>query len=673
MNRQNKTMGKVTRLREQIEHHNYLYHVLDTPEILDAEFDGLMAELLAIEQANPSLQTPDSPTQRVGGHPLEGFSAAEHALPMLSLSNAFSDEQVHAFDRRCRNGLSTDSITYLVEPKLDGVAVSLQYRSGRLVRAATRGDGKWGEDVTQNVRAIRSVPMRLVGDDYPDVLEVRGEVYISRSGFKALNEQQQAMSQKAYVNSRNAAAGSLRQLDPRISARRPLEFFCHSLGLQDGGDLPVGHAHTLERLRTWGLRTNSENKLVVGISACLQAYQRLLQVRDMLPYEIDGVVYKVDDLNQQVHLGSTMRAPRWALAHKFPAEEAVTVVRDIDIQVGRTGALTPVARLQPVFVGGVTVANATLHNRDEIERLDVRIGDAVVVRRAGDVIPEVVSVVNERRPQGARSFDFPSACPACGADAVGEREGVVIRCSAGLLCNAQIRESVKHFASRKAMDIEGLGSKLVDQLVDTEVISDVGDLYRLDAETLTALERMGDKSAANLVQSIYRSRETSLERFLFALGIPHVGESTASLLARHFGSLEALVEAPKDVLEKLADVGPAVSDSITAFFAQQQHREIIQRLRDAGVVWQQVSTQIDRAQPLQGSTVVMTGTLKSMSRQAARERLQELGARVTTSVSARTDYLVAGADPGSKLGQAKALDVTVIDEQDLMKIFESNE
>ena len=409
MNRHNKTMGKVTRLREQIDHHNYLYHVLDTPEILDAEFDGLMAELLAIEQANPSLQTPDSPTQRVGGHPLEGFSAAEHALPMLSLSNAFSDEQVYAFDRRCRNGLSTDSITYLVEPKLDGVAVSLQYRSGRLVRAATRGDGKWGEDVTQNVRAIRSVPMRLVGDDYPDVLEVRGEVYISRSGFKALNEQQQATSQKAYVNSRNAAAGSLRQLDPRISARRPLEFFCHSLGLQDGGELPAGHAQTLERLRTWGLRTNSENKLVVGISACLQAYQRLLQVRDTLPYEIDGVVYKVDDLNQQVQLGSTMRAPRWALAHKFPAEEAVTVVRDIDIQVGRTGALTPVARLQPVFVGGVTVANATLHNRDEIERLDVRIGDAVVVRRAGDVIPEVVSVVNERRPQGARSFDFPSA------------------------------------------------------------------------------------------------------------------------------------------------------------------------------------------------------------------------------------------------------------------------
>jgi len=662
------TTSRIRTLRREIEDHNYHYHVLDEPKIADSVFDQLMHQLILLERDHPHLQTSDSPTQRVGGHPLSGFDEVVHAVPMLSLSNAFTDEQVRAFDRRCQEALEVTSITYLVEPKLDGLAVSLRYESGSLVRAATRGDGSRGEDVTQNARTIRSIPLRLMGKRYPRVLEVRGEVYLPREGFNGLNDRQRSRNEKPYVNPRNAAAGSLRQLDAAITAQRPLEFFCHSLGVREGGSSRAGHAETLAQLQSWGLRTNPQNQIVQGIESCLFAYQRLLDARDKLPYEIDGVVYKVNDLGEQTRLGSIARAPRWALAHKFPAEEALTFVRGIDIQVGRTGALTPVARLEPVFVGGVTVSNATLHNRDEIRRLDVCVGDQVVIRRAGDVIPELVSVVARERPDNAVTYEFPQHCPACGADVIADEGGVVIRCSAGLICKAQLSESIKHFSSRKAMDIEGLGSKLVKQLVDNNVINDVADLYQLDVNALEELDRMGNKSATNLIASIDRSRQTTLARFLFGLGIPHVGESTAERLALHFGSVDALSTADATEVECVPDVGPAISSSIATFFAQDRHCEVIQRLRDGGVEWARPSAQAATKTVLAGKTVVITGALKSMSRSEARQRLQDLGVRVTSSVSAKTTYLLAGTDPGTKLDKASALGVQVIDEEEFIKL-----
>ena len=662
------TTSRMRTLRREIEDHNYHYHVLDEPKIADSVFDQLMHQLILLERDHPHLQTSDSPTQRVGGHPLSGFDEVVHAVPMLSLSNAFTDEQVRAFDRRCQEALEVTSITYLVEPKLDGLAVSLRYESGSLVRAATRGDGSRGEDVTQNARTIRSIPLRLMGKRYPRVLEVRGEVYLPREGFNGLNDRQRSRNEKPYVNPRNAAAGSLRQLDAAITAQRPLEFFCHSLGVREGGSSRAGHAETLAQLQSWGLRTNPQNQIVQGIESCLFAYQRLLDARDKLPYEIDGVVYKVNDLGEQTRLGSIARAPRWALAHKFPAEEALTFVRGIDIQVGRTGAVTPVARLEPVFVGGVTVSNATLHNRDEIRRLDVCVGDQVVIRRAGDVIPELVSVVARERPDNAVAYEFPQHCPACGADVIADEGGVVIRCSAGLICKAQLSESIKHFSSRKAMDIEGLGSKLVKQLVDNNVINDVADLYQLDVHALEELDRMGNKSATNLIASIDRSRQTTLARFLFGLGIPHVGESTAERLALHFGSVNALSTADATEVERVPDVGPAISSSIATFFAQDRHCEVIQRLRDGGVEWARPSAQAATKTVLAGKTVVITGALKSMSRSEARQRLQDLGVRVTSSVSAKTTYLLAGADPGTKLDKASALGVQVIDEEEFIKL-----
>jgi len=665
--------NKITRirtLRREIEDHNYHYHVLDEPKIADSVFDQLMNQLISLERDHPHLQTRDSPTQRVGGQPLSGFDEVVHAVPMLSLTNAFTDEQVRAFDRRCQEALEVTSITYLVEPKLDGLAVSLRYESGVLVRAATRGDGGRGEDVTQNVRTIRSIPLRLMGKRFPRSLEVRGEVYLPREGFNRLNDRQRSRNEKPYVNPRNAAAGSLRQLDAAITAQRPLEFFCHSLGMREGGSSRAGHAETLAQLQSWGLRTNPQNQIVQGIESCLFAYLKLLDARDKLPYEIDGVVYKVNDLGEQIRLGSIARAPRWALAHKFPAEEALTFVRGIDIQVGRTGALTPVARLEPVFVGGVTVSNATLHNRDEIRRLDVCVGDQVVIRRAGDVIPELVSVVTRERPDNAVTYEFPQHCPACGADVIADEGGAVIRCSAGLICKAQLSESIKHFASRKAMDIEGLGSKLVKQLVDNNVINDVADLYQLDVTALEELDRMGNKSATNLIASIDRSRQTTLARFLFGLGIPHVGESTADRLALHFGSVDALSTADATEVERVPDVGPAISASIATFFAQNRHREVIQRLRDGGVEWASPSAQVATKSVLAGKTVVITGALKSMSRSEARQRLQNLGVRVTSSVSTNTTYLLAGTDPGAKLDKASALGVQVIDEEEFIKLMD---
>ena len=651
----NRPKAALTSLYREIEHHNHLYHVLDDPEIPDAAYDRLLKKLIDLEQAHPDLVSADSPTRRVGDTPLESLGEVHHGLPMLSLNNGFDDDQVTEFDRRCREALKTESILYVAEPKLDGLAISLIYEKGRMVRAATRGDGTRGEDVTHNARTIRSIPLGLSGDGFPGLLEVRGEVYMPRAGFTRLNEQQRIAQAKPYVNPRNAAAGSLRQLDPRVSASRPLSFFCYGIGQVDDGLLERSHSANLARLRGWGLRVNPRVQSVTGVAECLGYYRNLLGIRDDLDYEIDGVVYKVDSIPEQRRLGSVSRAPRWALAHKFPAQEELTVVQGIEVQVGRTGAVTPVARLKPVFVGGVTVSNATLHNRSEIQRLDVRIGDTVFVRRAGDVIPEIVSVVRQQRPPGTRRYRFPNSCPVCGSSVISDEDGVILRCSGGLYCNAQIKESIKHFASRRAMDIEGLGNKLVEQLVDAGHVTDVSDLYALDEKVISSLERMGDKSASNLVAALARSRETSLARFLFALGIPQVGETTARLLADHFGSLDRLQAATLEQLQAVPDVGPVVAEGLLGFFREKHNQSVIQRLRRRGVTWAEQAAPRLSSGPLAGRTFVLTGTLTALNRQQAAEQLTALGARVTGSVSRKTDYLVAGMDPGSKLVRAEKL------------------
>ena len=665
----NRPKAALTSLYREIEHHNHLYYVLDDPEIPDAAYDRLLKKLIDLEQAYPDLVSADSPTRRVGDTPLESVGEVHHGLPMLSLNNGFDDDQVTEFDRRCRELLQTESILYVAEPKLDGLAISLIYEKGRMVRAATRGDGSRGEDVTHNARTIRSIPLALSGDGFPGLLEVRGEVYMPRAGFTRLNEQQRSAQAKPYVNPRNAAAGSLRQLDPRVSASRPLAFFCYGIGQVDDGLLERSHSANLARLRTWGLRVNPRVQSVTGVAECLDYYRNLLEIRDDLDYEIDGVVYKVDGIPEQQRLGSVSRAPRWALAHKFPAQEELTVVQGIEVQVGRTGAVTPVARLKPVFVGGVTVSNATLHNRSEIQRLDVRIGDTVFVRRAGDVIPEIVSVVHKQRPPGTRRYRFPDSCPVCGSSVISDEDGVILRCSGGLYCNAQIKESIKHFASRRAMDIEGLGNKLVEQLVDAGHVTDVGDLYALDEKIISSLERMGDKSASNLVAALVRSRETSLARFLFALGIPQVGETTARLLADHFGSLDSVQAATLEQLQAVPDIGPVVAEGLLGFFREKHNQAVIQRLRRRGVTWaEQAAPQLSSG-PLAGRTFVLTGTLTALNRQQVAEQLTALGARVTGSVSRKTDYLVAGMDPGSKLVRAEQLGITVLDENTLLTLL----
>ncbi len=659
---------EMTELAREIERHNYLYYVKDAPVLPDAEYDRLLRRLEALERQYPQLAADDSPTRRVGGRADDGFAEVLHAVPMLSLGNAFSDSEVGEFDERVRRRLEVDAVEYAVEPKLDGLAVSLRYRSGRLELAATRGDGRSGEQVTANARTIRSIPLRLLGDAPPPLLEVRGEVLMSRAGFAALNRHQDETGGKRYANPRNAAAGSLRQLDPAITAQRPLEFYAYGVGQVEGAELPSTHAGVLDMLGALGVRVNAERRVVTGLDGLLAAHADLLARRDALPYEIDGVVYKVNDLRLQERLGFVSRAPRWALAHKFPAQEELTVVEAIDVQVGRTGALTPVARLRPVFVGGVTVSNATLHNRDEIARLDVRVGDTVTVRRAGDVIPEVVGVLLERRPADSVPWVFPTSCPVCQSDVVSEEGGAISRCSGGLFCRAQVTESIKHFASRRALDIEGLGNKLVEQLVDAGHVANVADLFRLDAGTLGGLERMGEKSAANLVAAIDRARRTTLPRFLFALGIPQIGETTASRLASHFGDLEAIVEADQETLETVPDIGPIVARNVVEFFAQQHNREVIDALLASGVKWPPVE-RIEADARFDGKTFVLTGTLSTMSRTEARERLAGLGAKVTSSVSAKTDYLVAGADPGSKLDKAERLGVEVLDESALLEML----
>ncbi len=669
--RQPELQARINSLRQSINQHNHYYHALDDPRISDAEYDRLMAELLELEAAYPDLVTDDSPTQRVGAAPLSSFQEVRHERPMLSLSNAFSDEDVQGFHQRIRQTLGVDGITYCAELKMDGLAISLLYEAGRLVRAATRGDGTRGEDVTPNVRTIAAVPLRLIGDDIPQRLEVRGEVYMSRKGFEQLNRDQAAADAKQFANPRNAAAGSLRLLDSSITAERPLTMFCYGTGLVEGGSLPEGHYQTLKKLQTWGLRISDQTRQLVGIDACLEFYKEVLARRAALPYEIDGVVYKLDDYSQQEEMGFISRAPRWAIAHKFPPEEALTRVENIEVQVGRTGALTPVARLQPVRVGGVMVTNATLHNRQELERKDVRVGDTVVVRRAGDVIPEVLRVIPEKRPADAAPYKMPQRCPVCDSEVVQEESQAVMRCSGGLICPAQRIQSIIHFASRKAMDIEGLGDKLVEQLVENKLVRDLPDLYSLDVARLAEMERMGEKSAQNLLDAIQKSKQTQLPRFLYAMGIREVGEATAMALAEHFGSLQKIATASKEQLLEVPDVGPVVADNVLSFFRQTDNRALIEGLTRPGMIsWPDIQPVEAVEGHLQGKTFVLTGSLESLTRDEAKMKLQASGAKVSSSVSSKTSYVVAGEKAGSKYDKALKLGVPILSEEELLQLLE---
>jgi DNA ligase (NAD+) len=743
-------------LREAIEAHDYRYYVLDAPIIPDAEYDKLFRELQDLERKYPELVVPDSPTQRVGGAPLIEFSPVTHRTPMLSLNNAFEEEEVVAFDRRIREQLDVEEVEYAVEPKFDGAAVSLSYQNGLLVRGATRGDGYTGEDVTTNLRTIKVVPLRLPTEPPPAWLEVRGEVLMLKTDFERLNREQARKGEKVFVNPRNAAAGALRQLDPRITATRHLTFFAYALEGAEGVALPRTHSALMDYLVTLKFPVCPERKVVRGVQGLLDYYRFIGSKRETLPYDIDGVVYKVNPLDQQVRMGFVARAPRFALAHKFPAQEATTEVLGIDVQVGRTGAVTPVARLKPVFVGGVTVTNATLHNEDEVRRKDVRIGDTVIVRRAGDVIPEVVSVVPDRRPTGAREFVMPQLCPVCGSKVVRLPGEAISRCSGGLYCPAQRKQAILHFASRRAMDIQGLGEKLVDQLVDNRLVETAADLYRLDVPTVARLERRAELSASNLVKAVSDSKRTTLARFIYALGIPDVGEATAKELARFFGDLDPLMDAEEQTLRYVPDIGPEVAQSILQFFSEPHNRKVIAQLRTAGVRWEreaggpkkttlarfishleipgigpstaerlagasggiarimeadaqtlrkafdlppnaarsvveyfrnaknrkwikqlldlgltftESAGTAEKPSPVRGKTFVLTGTLPGLTREEAKEKIEAMGGKVTGSVSKKTDYVVAGAEAGSKLDKARELGVRVLDEEDLMKLL----
>ena len=659
---------RVEQLRREIEYHNYRYYVLDSPVISDAEYDALMAELRRLEEQYPELVTPDSPTQRVGAPPSEAFAPVRHEVPMLSLDNAFTDEEVRAFDRRVREHLGVERVDYSCEPKLDGLAISILYENGRLTRAATRGDGFTGEDVTANVRTIRTVPLRLLGAGWPERFEVRGEVFMPIEGFERLNRWTLRHGEKVFANPRNAAAGSLRQLDPKITAQRPLDFYAYGHGVFPREKLPDTHHELLDRFLSWGIPVSPLREVVQGVEGCLRYYRRMLERRDSLPYEADGVVYKVNRFQWQERLGYTARAPRWAVAHKFPAHEATTVVEAVEVQVGRTGILTPVAKLRPVQVGGVTVSSATLHNFEEVKRKDIRVGDTVIVRRAGEVIPEVVKVIVEKRPPDAKPVEPPERCPVCGAEVVADPGGTLIRCSGGLYCPAQRKAAIKHFASRRAMDIQGLGEKLIDQLLEKGLVRDVADLYHLTAEQLARLERMGPKSAQNLIEALEKSKHTTLARFLYALGIREVGEVTAQILADRFGSLERLMEADEAELARIPGIGPVVAKHIGAFFRQPHNLEVIEKLRRAGVHWE-AEEKAAAPKPLAGKRFVFTGTLSSMSREEAKRRVEDLGGHVTNSVSKKTDYVVAGENPGSKLDKAKQLGVKILDEAEFLALL----
>jgi len=666
-----KVHDEVASLRTAIDHHNYRYHVLDDPEVSDGEYDALFDRLRALEAENPELITPDSPTQRVGSTPQGQFGTVVHRLPMLSLDKSTTLDEIAAWDARCRTRLGTeDVLEYSCEPKIDGIAVSLMYENGVLKLGATRGDGQKGEDITANVRTVASIPLQLRGKGAPATLEVRGEIYLPVEAFRTFNAQAVERGDRPMVNPRNGAAGSLRQLDPRITAGRPLNFFCYSVGLVEGRFAPKTQSDVLAALKEWGLRVNPLRAVVEGADGCHEYAERLLAQRAQLAYEIDGVVFKVNDLERQERLGTITRRPRWAIAYKYPAEEATTRVIGVEFQVGRTGAITPVARLEPVFVGGVTVSNATLHNMDEIARLGLMIGDTVMVRRAGDVIPQVMSVVASKRPSDATEIVVPTRCPVCGSDVYRADDEAVARCSGGLDCPAQRKEAIRHFASRMAMDIEGLGDKLVDQVVERGLVKHVADVYSLDVAALEALDRMGPKSAENLCAAIDRSRATTLPRFIYALGIREVGEATALNLARHFGDIAPLMNATVEQLVEVADVGPIVAERIHQFFQQSHNRDVIERLtgNEIGVHWPAMPPIARVAQaPLAGQTWVLTGTLEQLTRDDAKARLQALGAKVAGSVSAKTTLVVAGPGAGSKLDRATELGIPVMDEEAFLK------
>ncbi|ODB85922.1 DNA ligase (NAD(+)) LigA [Candidatus Thiodiazotropha endoloripes] len=675
MNPGQEILSRIEALRQQINDHNRRYYVYDDPLIPDAEYDRLMRELQSLEAEYPELISPNSPTQRVGDKPLSGFDEVVHQVPMLSLDNAFDDEEMRDFERRIKDRLKlaeSEQINYLAEPKLDGLAVTLRYEQGSLVMGATRGDGNRGEDVTSNVRTIKAIPLKLLGEQWPDVLEVRGEVFMPKAGFESLNERARKADEKSFVNPRNAAAGSLRQLDPRITAQRPLTFLAYGFGEVSPEHTELNLSDRINALRSFGIPTSPLMAVTDGIQGCIDYYRQLETERDDLPYDIDGVVFKVDDLALQAQLGFVSRAPRWAVAYKFPAQEELTQVEAIEFQVGRTGAVTPVARLQPVFVGGVTVSNATLHNMDEVRRKDVRVGDTVVVRRAGDVIPEVVSVILEKRSASSQSVDLPERCPVCDSEVVIAEGEAVARCSGGLFCPAQRKEAIKHFASRKAMDIEGLGDKLVEQLVELEMISTPADLYALTLEQLSGLERMAEKSAQNLLDALSKSKQTTLNRFLYGLGIREVGEATAQALAQQFLTLKAIEEADEESLQETPDVGPIVAAHIVSFFRQSHNRVVIDELLQAGIEWPEVARVETAASSLVGKTVVITGTL-SRPRDEFKQTLLAHGAKVTGSVSSKTDYLLAGEAAGSKLTKAEKLGVTVLNEAALEALLNQAE
>ncbi|MBU75807.1 NAD-dependent DNA ligase LigA [Pseudoalteromonas sp. SSMSWG5] len=661
---------QISQLRAQLEEHNHNYYVLDAPSIPDAEYDRLMRELSALEQANPEFQSPDSPSQKVGGAALDKFEQVTHQVPMLSLDNAFSEEEFAAFNRRIKERLMNSSeLTFCCEPKLDGLAVSIIYRDGVLVQAATRGDGMVGENITQNVKTIRNVPLKLRGDDFPAELEVRGEVFMDSAGFAKLNSEAEKRGEKVFVNPRNAAAGSLRQLDSKVTAKRPLMFYAYSTGLVADGQLPEDHYQQLAKLTDWGLPLCPETKLVEGQQAALDYYQDILARRSELAYEIDGVVIKVNDKKLQERLGFVARAPRWAIAFKFPAQEEITQLLDVEFQVGRTGAITPVARLEPVFVGGVTVSNATLHNGDEIARLGVKIGDTVIIRRAGDVIPQITQVVLERRPEDAKDIVFPATCPICESHVERIEGEAVARCTGGLVCQAQRKQAIKHFASRKALDIDGLGDKIVDQLVDRELIKTPADLFTLKQGHFESLERMGPKSAKNLVNALQEAKQTTLAKFLYSLGIREVGEATAQNLANHFLTLEKITQASVDALTEVSDVGEIVAKHVRGFFTEEHNMDVVNALIEQGINWPALTAPSADAQPLSGLTYVLTGTLSELNRNDAKARLQALGAKVSGSVSAKTDALIAGEKAGSKLTKAQDLGIDVLTEADLIALL----
>ncbi|MDV2366197.1 NAD-dependent DNA ligase LigA [Vibrio cholerae] len=662
---------RLTELRKTLHEHGVRYYVEDAPTIPDAEYDRLMRELLELEAAHPELMSSDSPSLRVGGRPLDAFESVVHEIPMLSLDNAFDDGELESFYRRMTDRIqAVQHSAFCCEPKLDGLAVSLLYENGVLTRAATRGDGMTGENITENIRTIKAIPLRLQGADFPTRLEVRGEVFMPKAGFEALNARALKKGEKQFVNPRNAAAGSLRQLDSKITAQRPLAFYAYSVGVIEGGELATSHYQRFLQLKGWGLPICPETKLVTSLAEVKAFYQDILQRRQFLAYEIDGVVIKVDDIQLQERLGFVARAPRWAIAYKFPAQEELTLLNDVEFQVGRTGAITPVAKLEPVFVGGVTVSNATLHNADEIERLGVMVGDTVVIRRAGDVIPQIVSVVLERRPENAKSIVFPTRCPVCQSDVERVEGEAVARCSGGLICQAQRKEALKHFVSRKAMDVEGLGDKVIEQLVDREMVSTPADLFRLRAGELTILERMGPKSAQNVIDALNKAKQTTLPKFLYALGIREVGDATALNLAQHFLSLEAIQQASLEQFIEVPDVGVVVASHLLAFFAQDRNQQVINELLEQGITWPALTAApvaVDSA--LAGKIVVLTGSFTQLSRNDAKAALQALGAKVTGSVSKNTDIVFAGEAAGSKLAKATELGIQVFDEQALIEFL----